>query len=145
MRRRPAGSLAFHALRIEAGMPLYGIDISEDNLAQEVGRTKQAISFTKGCYLGQEPIARIDALGHVNRELCGLKLSTGSAPPPGRAVNSEDGSKEIGSITSSVLSPLDNTPFALAYLKSQYLTPGTRVSIPIDDASIPATVFQPEA
>ena len=143
MRRRPAGSLAFHALRIEAGMPLYGIDISEDNLAQEVGRTKQAISFAKGCYLGQEPIARIDALGHVNRELCGLTLASCSAPPAGRVVKSEDGSKDIGSITSSALSPLDNTPRALAYLKPQYLTAGMRVSVQIDNASIFATVFQP--
>jgi folate-binding protein YgfZ len=142
---KPAGSTAFHTLRIEAGMPLYGIDISEDNLAQEAGRSKQAISFTKGCYLGQEPIARIDAMGHVNRELCGLKLSTGSAPPPGSAVKSEDGSKEIGCITSSVLSPLDNTPRALGYLKPQYLTPGTSVVVQVGDASIPATVFQPEA
>ena len=142
---KPAGADVFHALRIESGFPLYGIDVSEENIAQEVGRTKQAISFTKGCYLGQEPISRIDALGHVNRELCGLKLSTGSAPLPGSAVKSEDGSKEIGSITSSVLSPIENTPLALAYLKSQYLTPGTSVSVHVDDNSIPASVFQPEA
>ena len=140
---KPAGADVFQALRIESGFPFYGIDISEENLAQEVGRTKQAISFTKGCYLGQEPIARIDALGHVNRELRGLKLSTGFAPPAGSAVKSEDGTKEIGSITSSALSPLDNTPRALAYLKPQYLTPGTSVVVQVGDNSIPATVFQP--
>jgi folate-binding protein YgfZ len=141
---RPAGFLAFHALRIEAGMPLYGIDISGDNLAQEVGRTKQAISFTKGCYLGQEPIARIDALGHVNRELCVLKLSTGSAPPVGSVVKTEDGSAEIGNITSSVLLPLDNTPLAMGYLQTLHNAPGTSVVVQIDDISILATVFRPE-
>ena len=73
----PAGSEVWTALRIEAGLPVFGVDISDDNLAQEVGRTKTAISFTKGCYLGQEPIARLDALGHVNRELRSLRLTGG--------------------------------------------------------------------
>ncbi|OAI53633.1 hypothetical protein AYO47_04365 [Planctomyces sp. SCGC AG-212-M04] len=59
----------FAAYRIDAAFPTYGIDITDDHLAQEAARTAKAISFTKGCYLGQEPIARIDALGHVNREL----------------------------------------------------------------------------
>ncbi len=60
---------AFAAFRIDAAFPVYGVDLTEDHLAQEAARTEKAISFTKGCYLGQEPIARIDALGHVNREL----------------------------------------------------------------------------
>jgi len=59
----------FEAWRVDAGFPMYGADLSEEHLAQEAARTEKAISFTKGCYLGQEPIARIDALGHVNREL----------------------------------------------------------------------------
>ena len=54
---------AAEVTRIEAGVPLFGCDITEDNLPQEIGRNKQAISFTKGCYLGQETVARIDALG----------------------------------------------------------------------------------
>ena len=57
-------------LRVEAGFPAYGQDISDKNLPQEVARDDRAISFTKGCYLGQETVARIDALGHVNRTLC---------------------------------------------------------------------------
>src|SRR5439155_16672513 len=61
----PAGQAVFHALRIAAGFPLYGLDITEDQLAQEAVRTSRAISFIKGCYSGQEPIARIDAMGHV--------------------------------------------------------------------------------
>ncbi len=72
----PSGSSsAWEALRVRAGFPLHGIDFSEDNLAQEVERTAQAISFRKGCYLGQEPIARIDALGHVNWMLRRWELS----------------------------------------------------------------------
>ena len=70
---RPAGSAVWTALRIEAGLPVCGVDITDDNLVQEVGRTQTAVSFTKGCYLGQEPIARLDAMGHVNREFRSLR------------------------------------------------------------------------
>ena len=65
----------FDTLRIEAGTPVFGRDVDEDNLPQEVGRDAVAISFVKGCYLGQETVARIDALGHVNRAsgACGSK------------------------------------------------------------------------
>lgn len=62
----PLSDQQVHTARIHNGTPLYGLDITEDNLAQEVNRDQQAISFTKGCYLGQEPIARIDALGNVH-------------------------------------------------------------------------------
>src|SRR5205823_13846756 len=75
---RPAGLAAYAMLRVEAGTPVYGTDFDETNLAMEVNRTAQAISFTKGCYLGQEPVVRARDLGHVNRSLTGLKL-------PGRA------------------------------------------------------------
>src|SRR5207248_4792230 len=70
-----AGTSAFETLRIEAGTPIFGRDIDETNLPQEVGRTEKAISFTKGCYIGQETVARIRTYGHVNRSLAGLKLS----------------------------------------------------------------------
>ena len=82
----PAGQNAFDILRIEAAMPLFGIDFSDDNLAQEVARTAAAISFKKGCYLGQEPIARLDALGHVNRQLCTIEFTTGRSPAAGETV-----------------------------------------------------------
>jgi tRNA-modifying protein YgfZ len=136
---RPAGTAAFEALRIEAGMPLYGVDISDDNLAQEVGRTKQAISFTKGCYLGQEPIARIDALGHVNRELRGLKFASGPVPAPGTSVVADG--KEVGRVTSSTVSFADGLPVALAYLRKGHVASGTQVAVDIDGTSVPATVF----
>ncbi|QDT55547.1 glycine cleavage system aminomethyltransferase T [Caulifigura coniformis] len=73
----------FEAWRIDAGFPMYGVDLSDEHLAQEAARTQKAISFTKGCYLGQEPIARIDALGHVNREsrLVAFENSAGLKAP----------------------------------------------------------------
>ncbi|MEX2286848.1 MAG: glycine cleavage T C-terminal barrel domain-containing protein [Planctomycetaceae bacterium] len=141
---RPAGSMALEVLRIEAVMPLYGIDITDENLAQEVGRTRQAISFTKGCYLGQEPIARIDALGHVNRELRGLKLQAGRLPERGATVLSEDGAKEVGTLTSAARLSDDQPVFALAYLRSGSNAPGTTLAVRAATGSVQAVVFQPE-
>lgn len=65
----PSGEWLFDHQRICEGFPIFGQDISSDNLAPEAGRNAQAISYTKGCYLGQEPIARIDAMGHVNKQI----------------------------------------------------------------------------
>ena len=140
-----AGSLAFHALRIESGFPLYGIDISEDNLVQEVSRTSRAVSFTKGCYLGQEPIARIDAMGHVNRELCGLMLDHGVSPEPGASIVAGDDRNEVGRITSSVRLTEQSEPLALGYLRSRFTKPGSQVAVNIDGEFVPAVVFRPES
>jgi folate-binding protein YgfZ len=125
----------FHMRRIAAGFPLFGSDITEDNLVQEVGRTSLAISFTKGCYLGQEPIARIDAMGHVNRILCRLKLTSGLAPSPGTEVFDKrppDG-KSIGAITSSVSG---TETLCLAYLRSAFAKAGNSVFIGSTDAVV---------
>ncbi|MFM9965495.1 MAG: YgfZ/GcvT domain-containing protein [Planctomycetaceae bacterium] len=119
----------FHARRIAAGFPLYGIDITEENLAQEVGRTELAISFTKGCYLGQEPIARIDAMGHVNRQLCRVELSSGPLPTPGTPILDKPtpDSKQVGAITSSA--GTSESAVALAYLRTAHSRSGTQVFV----------------
>lgn len=130
---RQADNEEFHALRIAAGFPIYGLDITEDNLAQEVGRTALAVSFTKGCYLGQEPIARIDAMGHVNRKLCRLEMASGPLPTLGTPILDKpapDG-KPIGTITSSAWKcPGDaDKPLALAYLRSGFAKTGSQVFV----------------
>jgi hypothetical protein len=127
---RAAGSEVWTALRIEAGLPVFGVDISDDNLAQEVGRTKTAISFTKGCYLGQEPIARLDALGHVNRELRSLRLTGGSVPVPGSRIFADAaGSAVVGTVTSSAFSFATNSPLAMALLRSNASACGKQVFV----------------
>ena len=68
---------SFDVLRIEAGTPVFGKEVTDKNLPQEFGRDDRAISFVKGCYLGQETVARIDALGHVNQMLEGTLLRAG--------------------------------------------------------------------
>ena len=138
----PAGTAAFDALRIEAGFPLYGVDISDANLAQEVNRTAQAINFAKGCYLGQEPIARIDAMGHVNQQLRGIRLSTGPVRAAGADVLTADAEpRKIGHITSAAFSYATNQPVALGYLKRNFDTPGLEVSVAVAGATIPGEVF----
>ena len=110
-------------LRIEAGLPLYGIDLDERNLPQEVNRDAEAISFTKGCYLGQETVARIDALGHVNWLLTGLLLPAGTLPAAG-TIFQQDGS-DVARITSSSYSPRLKKPLALAHVRQHSSNPGT--------------------
>lgn len=135
----PAGSETFHPLRIENRMPLYGVDLTDDNLAQEAARTELAISFKKGCYLGQEPIARIDALGHVNRELRGLRIESDTIPIHGAVVLSAEG-QEIGNITSAAVSPVSKQAVALAFLKRGFLNAGTSVVVQSESKPLPAVV-----
>jgi tRNA-modifying protein YgfZ len=116
----------FESARIEYGMPLFGQDISDENLPQEIDRDKLAISFTKGCYLGQETVARIDALGHVNRLLRGVKFSGDEVPPPGTELHTADG-KPAGKITSGAWSPKLAAPLALAFLKRGHHEPGAKL------------------
>jgi folate-binding protein YgfZ len=138
----PAGSEVFNALRIAAGFPLCGVDISEENIAQEAGRTRQAISFTKGCYLGQEPIARLDALGHVNRLLCHMRLGPlEPIPTRGTTVLDESGDQEIGSITSTAIDYPAGDVVALAMLKAAFTAADTPVSIrTVDDVLVTGSV-----
>ena len=90
---------AAEARRIRAGTPRFGVDFGPDNLPQEVARDARAISFTKGCYLGQETVARLDALGHVNKLLRRLRLDDGPTPAPGTPLDAEG--KPAGVLTSA--------------------------------------------
>jgi folate-binding protein YgfZ len=141
----PASSDVFNALRIEAMWPRYGVDATEEHLAQEAGRTQQAISFTKGCYLGQEPIARLDALGHTNRELRGIRCDAPGAFSPGTVVLDVAGASEVGRVSSVAVQPVTNCPVALAMIKTVANAPGTAVRIRTDDdgAEIGGFVFGP--
>ncbi len=119
------GSAAVEMLRIESGTPTYGIDITNENLPQEVDRNNRAISFTKGCYLGQETVARIDALGHVNKILRGIQFQAERIPKVGTSLRVGD--KEIGRVTSAGFSQALQKPLALAYLRRGFETPTTQV------------------
>ena len=95
---RPVGYDALEILRIEAGLPRYGIDMDETNVVTEAA-LDDAVSYTKGCYVGQEIIARIKYRGHVAKKLSGIKFTEAVKVEPGASIQSTDG-KEIGRITS---------------------------------------------
>ncbi len=117
---------AIEAARLEAGAPLFGSDITPENLPQEVARDNRAISFTKGCYLGQETVARIDAIGHVNRLLVGLKFSGGQLPQSGLALLADG--QQVGHVTSAAWSPRLGGPLALGYLRRMHAKPATQLA-----------------
>ncbi|HEY1380370.1 MAG TPA: glycine cleavage T C-terminal barrel domain-containing protein [Gemmataceae bacterium] len=122
-----AGLDAYEVLRVEAGTPVYGADIDENRFVVEVGRT-DAICYTKGCYLGQEPIVMArDRAGHVNRTFRGLKLSAGGVVPAGARLITPEG-KDVGVVTSSVVSPRLG-PIALAYIRRGSDQPGTALEV----------------
>jgi folate-binding protein YgfZ len=120
------GAEAQEILRVEAGIPLYGVDFSEDNLLLEVG-LDHAVSFSKGCYLGQEVVERIRSRGHVNKKLSGLLLETEEPADIGSII--EANGKSAGMITSSVLSPRLNRSIALGYVSKEFWSPGTPVTV----------------
>ena len=114
-------------LRIEAGLPAFGSDMDENRLVMEVGRNAQAICYTKGCFLGQEPIVMARDRGQVNRLLCGLKVAQGSALPRGGKLF-KDGA-EVGEVTSSAYSPCLDAILALAYLKRGFQASGLELTL----------------
>lgn len=131
---------AFEAARIEAGFPFFGHDITENNLPQEVGRDARAISFTKGCYLGQETVARIDALGHVNKTLVRLRYLVPHVPRVGATVL--NGDEPVGSVTSATWSPRYEAPLALGYVRRGFNTPGTRLATPTGPTEVEVLALQ---
>jgi tRNA-modifying protein YgfZ len=117
----------FAVERIKANWPWYGVDFNEQNLPQEVDRDRQAICFTKGCYLGQETIARLDALGQIQKKLCRIQLE-GVTPIDSTKVNNDQG-KEVGWITSSAVDPSNANTLAFTFLRRGYFELGTVLQV----------------
>ena len=124
------------ALRVAAGLPAFGIDVPEGTLPQELDRTSQAISFTKGCYIGQETVARLDAYGHVNKILRGLILA--GPATTGEAI--VQGEKEVGKLGTAARQP-DGRWFGLAIVRVAAAAPGTAVMVGGQTAEISALPF----
>jgi folate-binding protein YgfZ len=136
-----AGAAVAEALRIEGGVPRFHVDMDEETIPLEAGIEARAISMTKGCYVGQEVIIRVLHRGHgrVARRLVGLTLEGTAAPSSGSQVQ-VDG-KDIGSITSSAVSPALGKPIALAYVHRDHVAPGTAVSVDATQAVITSLPF----
>jgi len=129
-------------LRVEAGVPRDGVDLDSKVLAPETGQRARAISYRKGCYIGQEIVARIDARGHTNRALSGFILEGDGLPEKGTEV-SVDGSV-VGRVTSAAvgISPeVAGKVLALGYLRNEHAEPGTVVDVAGQKAFVAALPF----
>ena len=124
----------FEILRLEAGIARFGRDMDETNVVTETN-LDDAVSYTKGCYVGQEIIVRIKHRGHVAKKLTGLRSAT--KIEPGTVIKSDG--KEIGKVTSTAFSPKLEATIGLCYVRYEYLKPGTTVVI---DPEIEATVAE---
>ncbi|HSB68071.1 MAG TPA: aminomethyltransferase family protein [Candidatus Methylomirabilis sp.] len=133
----PVGMAALRYLRVEAGWPWYGVDFDDGNLLMEC-LTPNHVSFTKGCYIGQEVVIRIEHQGHVNKRLCGLLLAGEVVPPVGAAIRS--GERTAGTVTSAVRSPTLGRAIALGYVRREFWEPGTRLHIASGEQPLVAEV-----
>ncbi|MEM7682670.1 MAG: glycine cleavage T C-terminal barrel domain-containing protein [Planctomycetota bacterium] len=139
LRGRPVGWDAYNTARIEAGEPWFRIDYGPTNTPHEVGPRllAQTVSLTKGCWLGQEAVARTENLGRPKRRLIGLRIQENALPPAGAEVRSHHDDpakrKAVGVVTSSTLSPLlGQAPIALAQVGHAHHKPGTTLQIPAE-------------
>jgi len=129
---------AYEAVRIEAGIPVMGRELDEGTIPAEAGVVDMSVSFTKGCYTGQELVARIDSRGgNVPRRLRGVILGDSATPPAGAIVSSEG--KEVGRLTSAAFSPGLGATVALAYVR-RAVEPPAEVTVDWDGGSSPARV-----
>jgi tRNA-modifying protein YgfZ len=115
------------ALRLERGVPRFGVDFDETTYPQEAGLEKSAVSFSKGCYLGQEVVCMLQMRGHVKRKLAALVVDGPKVPLRGAHVSS--GEIEVGQITSAAASPTLDKPVALAMLKYAFAVPGRVLAV----------------
>ena len=127
---------ALEVARIEAAYPSSGRDLTPDNFPQEIARDERAISFTKGCYLGQETVARIDALGHVNKYLVTLQFEAETMPPPGTSLYCDD--QKVGQLTSVCWSPAKQGFLGLGFVRREIIEKSPSLSCEFGTAQIVA-------
>jgi folate-binding protein YgfZ len=116
------GEEALELLRVEAGIPKFGVDMDEETIPNEAGLEARAISYDKGCYIGQETIARIKTYGHVNRQLVQMVLTGESVPSRGDRIVAKD--REVGQVTSAARSTRLGKLLALGYVRRDFATVG---------------------
>ena len=122
----PAGPDTLDVLRVEAGQPWYPQDVDDSVILPET-RLEALVSYTKGCYIGQETVARVKYRGHVNRALSGLVVQGERVPEAGAQITAEG--KDIGRVTSAVRSITLGRPIALGYVRREHLSPGSMVTV----------------
>jgi folate-binding protein YgfZ len=123
---QPIGEDTFEILRVEAGIARFGQDMDETNVVPETN-LDDAVSFTKGCYVGQEIIVRIKHRGHPAKKLTQLRFETDQQIEPGAVIRSTE-NQEIGRVTSAVVSPKRGS-IGLGYVRYEHMAEGTRVIV----------------
>jgi len=137
---RACGWQAFETARLEAGIPRFGADMDETNIPLECGIESRAITYAKGCYLGQEVINRIHSVGHVNRELRGLRLADDLKALPRRGDKLFHAGKEVGYVTSAVHTPRLNAKIALGYVRREANQIGNELMLQTTAGESPVTI-----
>lgn len=135
---KAVGSHAREALRIEAGLPKAGPDLNEEIVPPEANLEDKAFSLNKGCYPGQEVVARMDTYGNVRRHLVGLAVKGSTLPAKGAKLYSGD--REVGWVSSATMSPQQNGVIALGFPLRDFSTPNTVLTVEIDGTRYDATV-----
>jgi folate-binding protein YgfZ len=123
-----ASDEAWEGVRIEAGVPRFGVEVDDTLYPQEASLEKLAVSFTKGCYLGQEVVYMLENRGHVKRKLVPLDLDGDAPPTAGDAVATPEG-EVVGEVRSGTIGPLSGKPVAIAMLKYAQTKPGTALVV----------------
>jgi glycine cleavage system T protein len=135
---RPFGLEARDMLRLEAGLPLAGKELTEEIVPPEANLEGKAFSLNKGCYPGQEVVARMDTYGNVRRRMVGIFITENVVPSGGTKIFSGD--REVGWISSAAYSPSVGHPIALAFPLRDFATPGTELTIHMGGQQYKATV-----
>jgi folate-binding protein YgfZ len=138
---RAGGWQALETARIEAGVPRFGADMDETNLAPEAGIEARAISYSKGCYIGQEVIARVRTYGQVAKALRGLKLPDDLKSLPARGDKLFHDGKEVGYVTSAATSPVLKN-IALGYVRKEVNQIGTKLTVRAVDGELAAEIVE---
>jgi folate-binding protein YgfZ len=135
----PVGMTALEVLRLEAGFPKYGVDVDETTIILEAGY-KDAISFSKGCYLGQEVVARATHIGRVNKQLARIDLDALDPPPKGTRLKSSG--QDAGFITSGAFSPGLGKVACLGYANRDFAKASTKLDVDYGEKLISASVLR---
>jgi folate-binding protein YgfZ len=133
---------ALEIARIEAGSPRFGADMDESNIPLECGIEARAVSYKKGCYIGQEVINRIHSIGHVNKEIHRLRLADDLKKLPMKGDKLFHDDKEVGYVTSAVKSPALNATIALGYVRREASSPGSELRLRIASEETKALVVR---
>ncbi len=129
---------AWDVLRTEAGIPVYGVDIDDTTTMPELGEA--GINYEKGCYIGQEVVAKVKYIGHVNRRFVGLTFSGPDLPQLKSPI--QKGGRDVGCVTTALFSPGLKKPIALGFVSRAAYAPGSEVDVVSNGKVLPASIVE---